>query len=194
MPNFPRAKAITHNIFRHIRSVDSLSSGLLSSWLLSQLWRKSLIAEGQSLTARTKKVRTTYEKVRMPIAVKALRGVGSDPATTVFLRDGRGPRGRGRYTFCEALHHWLCDRRSKLRIEIVSSKRPSFIEAKMCPMFVTPLRFQRRRQTHQFPPRQSLQSHLSRCPWGHQLQARSRLGRTPDSGSPGETHLSQGYL
>jgi hypothetical protein len=65
----------------------------------------------------------------------------------------------------------------------------------MYPMFVTPPRFQRRRQTHQFLPRQSLQSRpLSRCLWRHQRQARSRLERTLDSGSPGETHLSQGRL
>jgi hypothetical protein len=64
----------------------------------------------------------------------------------------------------------------------------------MCPMSVTP-RFQRHRQTHKFPPHQSLQSHrLSRCPWHRQRQARSHLGRILDSGSLVETHLSQGCL
>jgi hypothetical protein len=35
----------------------------------------------------------------MPIAVKALRGVGSDPATTVFLRDRRGLAGEAGILF-----------------------------------------------------------------------------------------------
>jgi hypothetical protein len=60
---------------------------------------------------------------------------------------------------------------------------------------ITPPHFLHRPQNHQYPPRRFLQSRpLFRYPEHLHLRDHSHLGRTPDSGSPDETHPSPDHL